>query len=146
MPKDTKPTGAKPLPLNNRPGHWGGTPHPEVLDPTPLEMPAGYGRPVPLQEMIAQALANHTAMQTDSEPESYLEADDFEVDDDELLDFSPYTLKEVKDVEPDLSALDAETQEAFRDFLRARKSDEQAAPKADPPPEPSAPSEGAGSA
>jgi len=71
---------------------------PEMLDTTPIEMPLGAMQPTPIHELIARMVRQAVAEETDEDPESFNEANDFEEEDDTLLDMSPYTLM---DQEPD---------------------------------------------
>ena len=90
-----------------RPKHWGtGKPDPEKVDPTPIELPAGFEKPPTLSEQIAQAVhweMNQRGFEGFETPE---EADDFEEDPDpDQLDMTPYEqmFEEpiFKDLEPD---------------------------------------------
>jgi len=69
---------------------------PEQLDPTPKEMPAGCFRPKSLQEMMAEMLREHIEASKYEEEgfETYEEANDFEEEDPDILEMSPYTLLE----------------------------------------------------
>lgn len=70
-------------------------PDPEKLDTTPIEMPLGMRRPRPLTEVMAEMIRNHVLDQKSSaEFETWEEANDFEADDLELLDFTKYELAE----------------------------------------------------
>lgn len=68
---------------------------PEPCDPNPVEMPLGYCRPTPLQDMIANMVRQAIEIEKDDNYESIEEADDFEEESDELLDLSPYTFDDV---------------------------------------------------
>lgn len=84
-------------PPRSVPGHWGGSPDPEDLDPTPVEMPLGACRPTPLAELIARAVHQELQNREEEGVESWDEANDFEYEgDEELLDMSPYELKELE--------------------------------------------------
>lgn len=72
----------------------------EVLDPTPLEMPIGYGRPTPIHDLIASMVRQELANEKNEEFETIEENDDFEEEDPALLDLSPYTLRELADEIP----------------------------------------------
>lgn len=99
---------AKPSPKPVR-NHHGNSGDFEVLDPTPMEMPVGCSVPTPLNELVARFVATELAKQTDTEPESYEEANDFEDDgDDLLLDMSPY---ELQDLTPEDDEAPLEAQE-----------------------------------
>lgn len=146
MAKRSKATAAKQLPRRYHRANDA-----EVLDNTPIELPAGYRTPLGLDEMIARAVANELSLKQDDDPETWDEANDFEVPDDELLDFSPYTLKEVVEVDPVTSQMDPETADAFREFLKSRENASEAPESANSekaasrPPEPNGPSEAVGS-
>lgn len=83
------------------PKHWGGSPSPEELDPTPMELPAGHTIPTPLHELIANFVRSEREALDEEEYETYEEANDFEEEEDPgLLDFSPYELQELEELEP----------------------------------------------
>lgn len=86
-----------------RPNRYG-APDPENLDKTPVEMPLGYTRPTPLEEMIATMVQQVISREKKEEFETPDEADDFSFDDDDLLDLSPYTLAELTEEEPLVAA------------------------------------------
>lgn len=69
----------------------------EVPDQTPVEMPAGWVRPVSLQEEIARLIRSELQRAGVEEVEEWEEADDFDVDDEEL----PYSPHELSDLEGD---------------------------------------------
>lgn len=75
---------------------------PDPLDRTPLEIPAGAIRPPTLEEQIAKFLHMERQRESDMEFESFEEANDFDADDDDLLDFSRYELREIQEeyIEP----------------------------------------------
>lgn len=73
---------------------------PKELDTTPLEMPVGYQQPTPLQDLIAKMVREAVESEKEEEFETIEDADDFEIEDDELLDFSPYELVELEEDEP----------------------------------------------
>ncbi|AXL15455.1 hypothetical protein [Microviridae sp.] len=75
-----------------------GSPDPEQLDTTPMEMPLGAQAPTPLHEIIARMVRQAVDVETNDEHESFDEANDFEEEDEATLDMSPYTLV---DMEPD---------------------------------------------
>jgi hypothetical protein len=77
--------------------HWGGKPDPEKLDPRPREMPLGACKPETLSDTIARFVAAELAAQTPGDPESFEEADNFEEEDPDTLDFSPYEFAEIQD-------------------------------------------------
>lgn len=117
MAKRKEPTGGQ-TSRNNRqvvpPPHWGGTPDPEVLDPTPVELPLGACKPQSLQEMVASMLHAQLAdAADDGEMETWEEADDFEPEDPELLDLSAYehVLYPVDDAPPETEPEPSEASE-----------------------------------
>ncbi len=73
---------------------------PKKLDTTPMEIPAGYRLPRPLTEVIAGMVRTAVEAEKGVEFESPDEADDFEMDDDELLDLSPYEFTDLTEEEP----------------------------------------------
>lgn len=82
------------------PKRYGGTPDPEKLDKTPVAMPMGACRPTPLVDIIARMVREAVVEETDEDFETAGEADDFEEETDELLDMSPYTLKDLEEEIP----------------------------------------------
>lgn len=72
----------------------------KVLDDTPIEMPAGYSVPTPLTDLIATMVREAVQSEQKESFETPEEADDFDIDDDELLNLSPYELTELEDQEP----------------------------------------------
>ena len=73
----------------------------KVLDTTPMELPAGYTRPRPLSDVIAQMVREAIEVEKGEEYETPEEADDFDMDDEDLmLDFSPYELTDLTEEEP----------------------------------------------
>lgn len=89
MPKP-KPTIFRGRPVSQEP----------EMDTTPVEMPLGFTTPTPLQDLIARMVREAVQMETDEEFESPEDADDFDMDDDGLLDLSPYELHEMQEVVP----------------------------------------------
>jgi hypothetical protein len=81
-------------------------PTPEELDLTPVAMPAGYGQPKTLREMLATMVREYVEMEREGDQfESWDEANDFEpdVEEDYLLDMSPYTFTDLQD-EPETAS------------------------------------------
>lgn len=74
------------------------------LDRTPVEMPPGFRKPTPLQDIIARMVREEIQREQNEEFETPEEADDFEEEDAELLDMSAYTF----DVLDERRALSAE--------------------------------------
>ena len=63
-------------------------------------MPLGYCRPTPLQDIIAKMVRQAVSDENHEEFESEKDANDFEPEDEELLDMSPYTLSNLQEEEP----------------------------------------------
>ncbi len=113
--------------------HWGGIPDPEKLDPTPMEIPVGHTQPTPLNELIARFVANELQTQSEGEPESYEEANDFEEPEDPgLLDITKYTLTELEDETPE-DTPPAEPDDKVVDDEVVVPGPEPENPSADPP-------------
>lgn len=70
---------------------------PQKLDTTPIEMPLSAMRPTPIQDIIARMVQNAIQIEKGDEYETQEEANDFEEEDTDLLDLSPYTLKAIED-------------------------------------------------
>lgn len=75
-------------------------PDPEKLDPTPVAMPIGYKRPSPLADLIANMVRDEIERERGEEYESIEEAEDFEPEDEAVLDLSPYTLNDLEEERP----------------------------------------------
>ena len=88
--------------------HHGGKPDPEELDETPLEIPAGATVPMSLNEMIAKFVRQEVESERSEDMETWEEADDFEPEDEALLDLSAYTLQDLPDEVVDLPEDSAE--------------------------------------
>ncbi|AXL15099.1 hypothetical protein [Microviridae sp.] len=73
-----------------------GKPDPEELDDTPIEMPIGSMRPTPLQDLIANMVREAMVAEAGDEFETMDEASDFEEEDPDVLDMSPYTLTDLE--------------------------------------------------
>jgi len=90
----------------------------EPLDITPIEMPLGACMPTPLQDIVARMVREQVALEKGEEFESWDEQDDFEEDDPDTLDMSPYELQELPDediaptYDPDVIPDAAEASEA----------------------------------
>lgn len=67
------------------------------LDTTPIEMPLGACRPTPLQDIVARMVREAVAIEKGEEFESWEENNDFEEEDPDVLDLSPYELQELPD-------------------------------------------------
>lgn len=90
----------------------------EVLDPTPVAVPAGMGRPESLQETIRRLVRNEVSQVAQKyEMETFEEASDFDVDDEDDY-LSPYELTEMQEEQP---YVDTET-----DQKRPEQSDNRA--------------------
>lgn len=75
-------------------------------DKTPVAMPLGNTRPTPLHEIIAKFVREAVEEERGDKFETIEEADDFEEEDAELLDLSPYEFPNIQEdyipeVEPD---------------------------------------------
>ncbi len=105
-----------------------GSPDPEKLDHTPVEMPLGYIRPTPLQDLITSMVREAVQQESDESFETEKEANDFEEEDHELLDMSPYTLVDIPDEEFDLQPKPADPEPAANE-------DKSPEPTGDPPPQ-----------
>lgn len=63
----------------------------EILDPTPIEIPLHFQRPMSLNERIKQMVQHEASMIARANGyETFSEADDFNVDDDEIDPSSPW--------------------------------------------------------
>lgn len=89
----------------------------EVPDDTPLEVPAGFRRPLTLTEQIQQAVRNAVSMSAvRNDFESFEEANDFEVEDDEFEDvLSEHEFRDMK------SEIPVDAKAAFEEFRASRK-------------------------
>lgn len=69
----------------------------EVLDPTPIEVPLSFRRPLTMQEEIQRMVRQELSRAAESSGfESFEESDDFDVeDDDDLVFMSPYEIREM---------------------------------------------------
>lgn len=86
------------------PSHHGGTPDPESNSGLAPEMPVGYTRPTPLQDLIASMVREAVIQEKGEEMETLEESDDFEDVNPDVLDMSPYTIPEATEefpIEPD---------------------------------------------
>lgn len=69
----------------------------EIPDPTPVELPLGFRRPPSIHELIKAAVRDEMSREAESQGmETFDEADDFDVDDDEEIN-SPYELTEMQE-------------------------------------------------
>lgn len=74
----------------------------EIPDPTPIEVPLKFQRPPTLQEQIRQMIRSESLRATLSEEaESFEEADDFDIDDEEDDILSPYEIEEWREMTPE---------------------------------------------
>lgn len=105
------------------------------LDTTPIAMPLGAMHPTPLSEIIARMVRQAVQEEQGEEFETLEESDDFEIDDDELLDLSPYEFDDlIEDIPIDQME---ERQEAKPDDLaEAERKPSSDVPKPDPASEP----------
>ncbi len=90
--------------------------HKEMPDQTPIELPLGYEHPQTLEEKIAQCINQNEFNKLNNEIETFEEADDFEIDEEEGEVVSQYEFKEMQDEpiynrsEPDKENKPEETQ------------------------------------
>lgn len=77
-----------------------GRPDPEPCDTTPVEMPLGYTRPTPLQDLIASMVRQAIEVEKGEEFEDFDEANDFEEEDPDVLDLSKYEFDDLQEQEP----------------------------------------------
>lgn len=82
-----------------------GAPDPEDLDTTPIEMPLGARRPTPIHELIARMVKEAVATETNEDYETFDESNDFDEEDPDTIDLSPYELVPMTEQELDLAAL-----------------------------------------
>lgn len=75
------------------------------LDTTPVEIPLGAGRPKSLTDVIAQMVRQQIQETQEEEFESISESDDFEEEDPDTLDLTPYTLQDIPEELPTLASL-----------------------------------------
>lgn len=71
------------------------------LDTTPVEMPLGASRPTPLQDIVARMVREAVAIEKGEEFETWEEQNDFDEEDPDTLDLSPYELQEIDHEEID---------------------------------------------
>lgn len=71
----------------------------DELDTTPVAMPANASQPPTMEELIAKYLRIERMREEHAkeEPETWEEANDFEEEDPDTLDFSPYELQELQE-------------------------------------------------
>ncbi len=80
------------------PARWGNPKgDPEKLDPTPMAVPMGYSQPPPLQDLIAKMVRTAIEIEKGEEFETMDEAEDFEEEESDLLDMSPYEFIEIQE-------------------------------------------------
>lgn len=73
----------------------------EVVDPTPLAVPAGWDRPESLAEMVQRMVRQEAFRRAvNSEAESFEEADDFDCSDEEEDWVSPYEIVDMAPLGP----------------------------------------------
>ncbi len=78
-----------------------GSPHVKEMDSTPVEMPVGYSHPPSLQDMVAKMVRHAVVEERGEDFETIEEADDLEVEDDELLlNFSDYEIDDLTEEQP----------------------------------------------
>ena len=85
----------------HRTNHHGGVADPEDLDPTPMELPFDAHTPTPLSELMAAMVVQELDRRAEQEGhETFEEADDFEEEDPDTLDFSAYELNDMQEEFP----------------------------------------------
>ncbi len=73
----------------------------EDLDTTPMAAPVGADRPMTLQEEIQRFIKTEISQAAeDKQMETFEEADDFEEDDPDHVDLTPYNLTQLQEEEP----------------------------------------------
>jgi len=123
------------------PSHYSAGHSPEKLDPNPVEMPgAGYGKPETLESIVARLLKTEKIEKALEGQETPEEADDFEMDDpDMLMDMSPYELPEtIPDDPTSYEQLDPAPQPTDGDEIAAKPENEAPADAEDGPAPPEA--------
>lgn len=80
----------------------------EIPNKTPVAIPVGYHRPEPLESMIARMIRAAGVNAGREGKETFEEADDFDVDDDEKL-VSPYQFNEMQEENLAIGKRDART-------------------------------------
>lgn len=78
----------------DRPSRYG-APDPEKLDTTPVALPVGACQPTPLQDIVARLVREAIELEKDEEFESFEESNDFEEEDPDTLNMSPYELTDM---------------------------------------------------
>lgn len=79
----------------------------EFLNPTPVAIPIGMERPPSLKEQIQRVLRTELSMQAAAQgEETFEEADDFDVPEDDPDPVSPYEMNEMQYEEPSFSPTD----------------------------------------
>jgi len=109
--------------------------HPaEMPDPVPLEMPAGYGGPPTMRELV-QTYVEETLSKQAVEDDfgTFEEEDDFEIEEQEMLDLSGYEVREYEMVE--------EVPQADASPAEGPPVEESPAPSEAPPVNPGTPAE-----
>ena len=69
----------------------------DVLDDTPVASPSNMSIPTPLHQLIARAVQVAVQEEKGEDYDSITEEDDFEEEDPETLDFSPYEFAEIQE-------------------------------------------------
>lgn len=68
----------------------------EIPDPTPVEVPLGYRRPEPLNQLIKRLVRTELSQQAELAGEdTWEEADDFDMDDEDPDPLSEYELRDM---------------------------------------------------
>ncbi len=83
--------------------------HPELPDPIPLEMPIGFDHPPSIRELVQEYVRSEMSQQASKDDMgTFEEEDDFEEDDEALLDLSGFEVHEFEMVDEDPQGVPAE--------------------------------------
>lgn len=111
----------------------------EILDPTPVAIPVAFSRPPSIAEQVQRLVRSHlNAIAAEQGKESFEEADDFDVGDDDFPR-SPHELSQDQDLEPPFTR--GRLEQEFMQFLQQRSLKT----KQETPPAQSAPAAESGS-
>lgn len=109
----------------------------EIFDPTPVAVPVNWKKPRSIQQMMAKYLADANEYAKREGLETFEEAEDFDVGDDEAnfespweLDFDPISGKEMYPAQK--KALDAE-RERFDKIVKAKRKASKKKTESEPP-------------
>ncbi len=117
----------------SRPSHWGNPKgDPENVDTTPIEMPLGAMRPTPLQDIVARMVREAVESEKGDEFETFEESNDFEEEDPDVMDFTPYEMTAMQD-EHYFQDADAHREQEQQQRSPDPEEDPPAPPTGDPP-------------